>query len=76
MNNARTRYVLRTRMSDESQWGPPEYFASRKERDAAAAQCRILGGIRTWSFDEKIEAAATADFQARVGSVLRGGTNG
>lgn len=56
----KTRYVLRTRMSDSDEWGPPEYFDSKRERDRVAAECRILGGIRTWCFREKLTAALSA----------------
>lgn len=49
----KTVYVLRVRLNDESPWGEPEYYRTRKERDHVAAQNRVLGGIRTHSYQEK-----------------------
>ncbi len=54
----KTVYCLRTRLDDSQPWGEPEYFRTRKLRDSAASVCRIMGGIRTHSFEEKVNAEA------------------
>ena len=50
----KTVYFLRTRLTDDSEWGPPEAFASKRERDEAGSYARILGGLRTHSYEEKM----------------------
>lgn len=57
----KTVYVLRIRPDDNSEWGEPEYYRSRKERDRTASVNRIIGGIRTHSYEEKktVEEAAS-----------------
>lgn len=49
----KTVYVLKVRPDDDSPWSDPEYYRTRKERDRVASMNRILGGIRTHSFEEK-----------------------
>lgn len=49
----KTVYVLRVRPSDSVVWSEPEYYRTRKERDREAAVNRVLGGIRTHSYEEK-----------------------
>jgi len=49
----KTVYVLRTRASDEDSWSDPEYYRTRKERDETERFNRVLGGIRTHSYQEK-----------------------
>lgn len=49
----KTVYVLRVRPDDKCNWGNPEYYLTRKERDRIAATNRILAGIRTHSYEEK-----------------------
>lgn len=49
----KTVYVLRVRPDDDSQWGEPEYYSRRKDRDEAERLNRCLGGIRTHSYNEK-----------------------
>ena len=44
-------YCLRTRVDDTSEWSDEEVFDRRKDRDTIASECRILGGIRTHSFE-------------------------
>lgn len=44
---------MRVRMSDFDEWSEVGYFLTRKERDKVGAMNRILGGIRTHSFEEK-----------------------
>jgi hypothetical protein len=50
----KTIHCLKTRMSDSENWGPTEYFETKRDRDEAERMCRILGGIRTHSFSEKV----------------------
>lgn len=45
-------HVLRTRFDDQSPWSDPVEFATKRDRDRAAAECRILGGLRTHSYFE------------------------
>jgi len=49
----KTIYCLRTRTEDKDPWSEPSHYRTRKERDKVAAENRILGGIRTWSYEEK-----------------------
>lgn len=49
----KTVYVLRTRPSDSCVWSEPEYYRTRKERDQIGSMNRVLGGIRTHSYEEK-----------------------
>lgn len=49
----KTVYVLRVRPDDSLPWSEPEYYQTRKERDRVAAMNRVLGGIRTHSYNEK-----------------------
>lgn len=46
-------YALRIRPDDNSEWSEPEYYRTRKERDRTASVNRIIGGIRTHSYEEK-----------------------
>lgn len=49
----KTVYCLRTRFDDAQEWGSPEFYASRRTRNKAEAMVRIIGGIRTHSYEEK-----------------------
>ena len=49
----KTVYVLRVRLSDEESWGEPEYYRTREERDKTERFNRVLGGVRTHSYEEK-----------------------
>jgi hypothetical protein len=49
-----TIFYLRTRFSDDDEWMNPEGFVSRKMRNDAAAHDRIIGGLRTHSYEEKV----------------------
>lgn len=49
----KTVYALRVRPDDNSAWSEPEYYRTKRERDRIAAQNRVLGGIRTHSYQEK-----------------------
>lgn len=49
----KTVYVLRVRPDDDSPWGDPEYYRTRKERNETERLNRVLGGIRTHSYEEK-----------------------
>ena len=51
LKKLRKVYCLRTRVDDSSEWSDEEVFDRRKERDDVAAEARILGGIRTHSFE-------------------------
>jgi hypothetical protein len=57
----KTIYGLKTRLVDAEKWSPAEYYASEKERDGIAAQCRIIGGIRTHSFEERVSSERARD---------------
>lgn len=46
-------YVLRVRPDDDSHWSEPVYYRKRKERDRDGSMNRVLGGIRTHSYEEK-----------------------
>jgi hypothetical protein len=46
------KYLLRTRKDEAYAWSEPEVFATRKERDQVAAVERIIGRMRTWSYEE------------------------
>lgn len=45
-------FMLRIRLDDQSEWGPPEAYRTRKSRDKVAAFNRIIGGLRTHSWTE------------------------
>lgn len=49
----KTIYVLRIRNSDDDEWGDPAYFLTKKARDRSAMINRILGYVRTYSYEEK-----------------------
>lgn len=49
----KTVYVLRVRPDDDSHWSEPTYYRKRKERDRDRSINRVLGGIRTHSYEEK-----------------------
>ncbi len=49
----KTVFCMRIRLSDSEPWGETEYFRTRKARDHAGSVNRIIGGIRTHSFEEK-----------------------
>lgn len=46
-------FVIRTRLSDNDEWSPPQYFKTAKQRDKVGSLNRIIGGIRTHSFEER-----------------------
>lgn len=48
-----TVYGLRTRFTDADNWSEPSWYKTAKQRDKVAAMNRIIGGIRTWSFQER-----------------------
>lgn len=49
----KTVYVLQIRPDESHPWGEPEYYQTRKERDETERINRIIGGIRTHSYQEK-----------------------
>lgn len=49
----RTVYCLRIRGDDQELWGQPTRYFSRKERNNDEKMCRIIGGMRTHSYDER-----------------------
>lgn len=49
----KTVYVLRVRPDDDSHWSEPEYYRKRKDRNKTERLNRVLGGIRTHSYQEK-----------------------
>lgn len=46
-------YVLRIRWSDSDSWGQPNYYRSRAARDYDEKMNRLVGGIRTHSYQER-----------------------
>ena len=54
MNKTKTIYALRIRDNDASDWGEPDYYPTKKARDTAEQYCRIIGGIRTYSYEERV----------------------
>ena len=46
------RYLLRIRRDDDDEWGQPEDYDKRKERDRAASLARIICGFRTHSYEQ------------------------
>lgn len=53
--NMKTVYCLRIRPDDESDWSNPTYYQKRRNRDHDASFNRIIGGIRTHSYEEKLD---------------------
>lgn len=51
-------YVLRIRLTDFDQWSDPSYFLKRKDRDKCASMNRIIGGMRTHCYEERIDPAS------------------
>lgn len=49
----KTIYVLRIRYTDSEPWREPGYYRKKKDRDYDEKLNRILGGIRTHSYEEK-----------------------
>ena len=49
----KTIYGIRTRFSDNDVWSEPTYYRTRGRRDKVGSLNRIIGGIRTHSFEEK-----------------------
>lgn len=49
----KTVYCLRIRPDDKSDWGEPQYYRLKSKRDTDAAFVRIIGGMRTFSYQEK-----------------------
>jgi hypothetical protein len=59
----KTVYLLRTRFHDGDHWSTPTVYASRKRRDHDAAVARAIGGLRTYSYDEPVDAAQEVDVE-------------
>lgn len=49
----KTVYVLRIRPDDNAEWSESSFYKSRKKRDRDGSMNRIMGGMRTHSYDEK-----------------------
>lgn len=60
-SKTKTVYLLRVRDDDQSSWGEPSTYRTRKERDKTAAYCRIIGGLRTHSYEEKVPAESESE---------------
>lgn len=60
----KTVYGIRTRMQDSDPWSEPTWYRTAKQRDRIGSMNRIIGGIRTWSFQEKktMEEIESMDF--------------
>lgn len=63
----KTVYALRLRDTDEGDWGEPTYYKTQKERDNDAAECRALGGFRTWRYEEKVSPERAKELIDREG---------
>lgn len=50
----KTLYCLSVRFSDTESWSPPDLYARKRDRDNAASHCRILLGMRTYSYEKKV----------------------
>ena len=50
----KTVYVLRMRINESEAWGEPIYYTSKRQRDKNASFNRILLGMRTHSYKEKM----------------------
>lgn len=62
-------FILRTRVNDDAEWGEPEVFATRRQRDKAASFARIIGGLRTHSFETSKNECAHGHTTRVVGCV-------
>lgn len=49
----KTVYGLRLRLSDNDPWSDTSWYKTAARRNHVAAMNRIIGGIRTHSFQEK-----------------------
>ena len=49
----KTIYGLKTRMNDSESWSETTWYKTKKERDRVASINRVIGGFRTYSFEEK-----------------------
>lgn len=60
----KTVYGLRIRLTDADPWGETGWYRTAKKRNDTASMNRIIGGLRTWSFDERktIEEIEELDF--------------
>lgn len=47
-------YGIRTRLDDDQPWSDPVYYLTKKTRDKIGSMNRVLAGIRTHSFEEKV----------------------
>jgi hypothetical protein len=53
----KTVYVLRIHLDESKEWGKPIYYNYRVKRNEAASLNRIIGGLRTWSYQERMDAS-------------------
>jgi len=53
MTKYKTIYGLKIRFKDNEEWSNTTWFKTRKERDRTASVNRIIGGLRTYSFQER-----------------------
>lgn len=49
----KTIYALRVRNSDSDEWSNPQWYKTKKQRDKVGSLNRIVGGIRTHSYQER-----------------------
>ncbi len=59
----KTVYCLRVRINDKEEWSDKECYRTRKQRDTSASVARIIGGMRTHSFEENISAKALEEIE-------------
>ena len=59
----KTVYCLKIRDNDAEPWSQPEHFRTRKQRDSASTMARCLGGFRTHSYEEKVDAEALEEIE-------------
>lgn len=50
----KTVYCLRLRLDDSEPWSDPYYYRTKARRDKIGAMNRIIGGIRTHSYQERM----------------------
>lgn len=50
----KTVFAISTKMTDADNWTEPSYFKKKSARDKCGAMNRIIGGIRTHSYDHKM----------------------
>lgn len=50
----KTIYCLKIRTDDKQPWSEANYYRTRAKRDKDSAMNRIMGGLRTFSYEDKV----------------------